>query len=353
MGVAKAGKALGRGLIDSNPVTKAISSTLGALGITHVRNARGESLSVLKKAIARGDWDTVRRKASSSKWKKVQGIAQEALRTGATDYQKSKAGYYAKKGGPWPSSSGPAQGAGSGSSQGTSRWDGATPVSRSAQSAGRKPSAKAKAKKAATKAAPRAPRPCMYGPRDENGYCPRKPSAAAQRGAQTLAGGVSTAGGGRPCKYGPRGEDGYCPKKPAATTTDRALDAARRRAIAAGGSAAAAGAKYITKFLSNGTAIRVLARAALVPAAGLAAYAITRKLMQLRYRTYDELKAAAAVAYKQARREAGEDAAAGIFLPPEIGDQLAAYYRARLRLLNAHEAAGDPISGMVNLTFED
>lgn len=347
---------LGKTLVNSNPVSRTIAGTLSALGIGHQRNARGESLSKLKKAIARGDWETVRQKASSSKWKKVQGIAQEALKSGAQDYQKVKAQYYAKKGGPWQGSSGPAPSAGSGASPAPSRWGGETPVSRSVQSAGRKPSGKAKAKKATagSRPTPRPPRPCMYGPRDENGYCPRKPSAAAQRGAQTLAGGVSTArGGGRPCKYGPRDENGYCPKKPAATYTDRALDSARRRAVAAGGSAAAAGAKYITKFLSNGTAIRVLARAALVPAAGLAAYAITRKLMQLRYRTYDELKAAAAIAYKQARRDAGEDAAAGIFLPPEIGDNLANYYRSRLRLLNAHEAAGDPISGMVNLTFED
>jgi len=46
-------------------------------------------------------------------------------------------------------------------------------------------------------------RPCKYGPRGADGYCPKKPTSA---------------GGGRPCKYGPRGADGYCPKKPRSTS---------------------------------------------------------------------------------------------------------------------------------------
>lgn len=43
-------------------------------------------------------------------------------------------------------------------------------------------------------------RPCKYGPRDEDGYCPKKPKAPKKAK--------------KPCKYGPRDAQGYCPKKP-------------------------------------------------------------------------------------------------------------------------------------------
>jgi len=44
-------------------------------------------------------------------------------------------------------------------------------------------------------------KPCKYGPRDSDGYCPKAPKKA------------KTAAKKKPCKYGPRDEDGYCPKK--------------------------------------------------------------------------------------------------------------------------------------------
>lgn len=45
-------------------------------------------------------------------------------------------------------------------------------------------------------------RACKYGPRDEDGKCPKKPKAAKKARAK------------KACKYGPRDSDGYCPKKP-------------------------------------------------------------------------------------------------------------------------------------------
>lgn len=48
-------------------------------------------------------------------------------------------------------------------------------------------------------------RPCKYGPRDDAGYCPKKPAGARSTSK-------------RPCKYGPRDAAGYCPKKPSSNS---------------------------------------------------------------------------------------------------------------------------------------
>lgn len=53
--------------------------------------------------------------------------------------------------------------------------------------------------------AKKAKKPCAYGPRDEDGKCPKKPKAAKKTRAKKAK---------PPCKYGPRDEDGRCPKKP-------------------------------------------------------------------------------------------------------------------------------------------
>lgn len=325
---------LGKTLVNSNPVSRTISGTLSALGIGHTRNARGENLTKLKKAIARGDVAEIQRRAANSKWAKIRGIAAQALNLGTTDYQAAKTAYNYAKGKPqWPASSGAAGGAAPNNSPETWTW---TPP-------------------ASAPAAPRPKPPCAYGPRDpQTGYCPKRPRATSSGQSTTGSGIASQPRASRPCAYGPRDpQTGLCPKRPRRATTTTAVERARDRAITAGGTAAANAAKSILKTVGAGQVVRVIAKASLVGLAGVAAYALTRKLMELRYRTYPELKAAAAIAYKQARREQGEDAAAGIFLPKEVGDQLAAYFRSRLRLLAAHEAAGDPISGMVNLTFED
>jgi hypothetical protein len=49
-------------------------------------------------------------------------------------------------------------------------------------------------------------RPCKYGPRDADGYCPKKPKA-------TRSSSTTKTASKRPCKYGPRDADGRCPKK--------------------------------------------------------------------------------------------------------------------------------------------
>lgn len=66
-----------------------------------------------------------------------------------------------------------------------------------------KASSSRKAKSSASKsrgATAASSRPCKYGPRGEDGYCPKKPKAAKKPK--------------KPCKYGPRDAQGYCPKKP-------------------------------------------------------------------------------------------------------------------------------------------
>lgn len=60
-------------------------------------------------------------------------------------------------------------------------------------------------------------RACKYGPRDEEGRCPKKPKASA--GSKSSK---RTAKAKPPCKYGPRDAEGHCPKKPKTARKDRA-----------------------------------------------------------------------------------------------------------------------------------
>lgn len=61
-------------------------------------------------------------------------------------------------------------------------------------------------------------RPCKYGPRDEEGHCPKKPKATSSRSATSTKRGAKAK---PPCKYGPRDADGHCPKKPKAPKKER------------------------------------------------------------------------------------------------------------------------------------
>lgn len=54
-------------------------------------------------------------------------------------------------------------------------------------------------------------RPCKYGPRDDEGKCPKKPKSTNSTGSK------SSARTKPPCKYGPRDANGLCPKKPKST----------------------------------------------------------------------------------------------------------------------------------------
>lgn len=104
--VRRAGKrvamAAGRaalGVFKSSPLGRAasaLSSVFGG-GIDH----RKASLKALRKAAARGDLQTILRKASQSKYAKVRGIASAILaQKGQTDYRSAQAAYQASKGQP-------------------------------------------------------------------------------------------------------------------------------------------------------------------------------------------------------------------------------------------------------------
>lgn len=63
-------------------------------------------------------------------------------------------------------------------------------------------------------------RPCKYGPRDEDGRCPKKPST--KRSTSSSSGSKSSSKPSKkPCKYGPRTADGLCPKKPKAAKKEK------------------------------------------------------------------------------------------------------------------------------------
>jgi len=109
--------------------------------------------------------------------------------------------------------------------------------------------------------------------------------------------------------------------------------------------------RAVLKTVGPGQVLSVVAKASLVGLAGLAAYYLTSKLQKLRYKTYDELRYEAANAYRQARQQVAAEQGRG--LTPAESAQLSQYFKARMSLLDAHEAAGHRVSGLVNLTFED
>lgn len=149
---------------------------------------------------------------------------------------------------------------------------------------------------------PRPPKPCAYGPRGEDGYCPPKPAR-----------GRSSSGGGRaprpkpPCKYGPRDEQGYCPPRPQAEYGSSAAygGGRRRRAsaferglatgvgnvakagvagtVAAAGAARAASTPLSAVFKGGAKAVALnAAKLTGIGLAGLAAYEATRRILLAR-----------------------------------------------------------------------
>lgn len=322
----KAGGAGVKTLVESNPVTKAISGTLSALGIGGQHNRRGEAISRLKSAISRGDWAYVQKAATGAKYGRKRAIAQAALELGTTDPEAARQRFLAKKaaGAEWPSSNGPVPFVAS-SSKPVSRVPSPSPTpSRSARAA-------PKPTRSRAPRAPAAPRPCAYGARGPDGRCPKAP-----------------------CKYGARGPDGRCPGRPSAapqTFASKATRDAVNRAVTAGGTAAAAAARAVLKTVGPGVVVSTIAKASLVGAAGLAAYALTSYLQRARFKTYADLKKEVADAYRHARQQAAE--AAGRPLTREELAQFTAYYRSRRALLDQAEAAGVSLRNIRNLTFED
>lgn len=185
---------------------------------------------------------------------------------------------------------------------------------------------------------------CKYGMRDAvSGRCPPRPTASSGNTARQFAGTSK-----RPCAYGPRGADGYCPKKPRST---RASTRARNKAITEGGRLAERGVKEAVRALGGpAAAAAFVAQAGLLVAAGLAAYYITKKLRTLRYRTWDEVRYQAAQEYRAARQKLATDAGRG--LTPQENAQLSQWFKARLANADRYEAEGKKPSGVMNLIFD-
>lgn len=325
---AHIGKALGS-------AAKGLAKSAG-LGFLFGKDHRAESLKSLRKAIRSGDVATVMRKASQSKYKRVQGIAQAAL-AGAGGFDQSKAAYQAanvaRKAATWGASAGTAAVAGLFSQPGRQ------PVSLPATSA---PSA------------PRALRPCAYGPRGTDGYCPPKPT----RSQSTRA--TSEPRPSRPCAYGPRGADGLCPKRPRSAGAVAVNSTAYSRGVAAAQreleSSARAGATRAVKagVSAAGGAAAVggfILKASLVGAAGVAAYWLTSQLMKARFKTWAELHNEVANQYRAARQNAA--AAAGRGLTPEENSQFSQWYKQKASELRQREAAGESLRSAANLTFKE
>lgn len=173
---------------------------------------------------------------------------------------------------------------------------------------------------------PRSKPPCKYGPRDENGYCPKKPPSGSGARTASMSSGRSRAA----CKYGPRGPDGLCPKKPKTQAqVTRQIKGVTKVAetyipefIASGGVAAAKGAG---KAVLSGSSIGTVAKGGLAAGvgaigtsvaaaalAGVAAYYgttwILEQLAQKRLANTPEYrKFEAANAYRAARNQAARE----------------------------------------------
>jgi len=209
--------------------------------------------------------------------------------------------------------------------------------------------------------------PCKYGPRDRDGYCPKKPKAAKKAK--------------KPCKYGPRDADGYCPKKPSrydggeeyqapgrrepdrvkitprrgagtaeklatkvaeqvATSTLRRLATKAQRnpeqATAAAGAATAVARSSVKKALASGVGRAALGGIAL---AGIASYAATTYILQRRARNKEEREQQAyeaALAYRESRAAAARQK--GAPLTPAENRSLGTEFRATLRRLGISTA---------------
>lgn len=203
--------------------------------------------------------------------------------------------------------------------------------------------------------APRAPRPkppCAYGPRGADGYCPKKPKKVV-----TDAQGFVVQGGraAKPCAYGPRGADGYCPKKPRATRATRAETAARKKVETAVATGLQKGAQYIYKNFGVLGPLKVLAKASLVGAAGIGAYALTKKLLTLRPKTWQDAKNALAQATVAARAEVRKAMPYLDWEDPAVNAQHMAqfneYFRERKGILDRLEAIGAKPN--LGYTFDD
>jgi len=200
-------------------------------------------------------------------------------------------------------------------------------------------------------AATRAPHVCKYGPRDEQGRCPKKPPLGRQS-RRASAGGATS----RPCKYGERDADGRCPPRSSrygSAAARRAQSRAERAvtsAITRGARRLATPANSAALASAGGAALRFAAKASLVGAAGFAAYWLTTQAMKLRYRTYQDLRNETADLYRLARRETAQREGRG--LTPAESASLSQWFKSKTAEINANERAGRPITSKI-FTFKE
>lgn len=178
--------------------------------------------------------------------------------------------------------------------------------------------------------ASRSARPCAYGPRGADGYCPKRPANSTSTRTPRAPAAPRPK---PPCRYGPRGEDGYCPKKP---PTNRTATRARRQAeqlvertvVTATKKAVPVVAQYGPQVAS------FIAKTGLVLAAGYAAYWITTQLQRFRNATVADLRYELANQYRTARRAFA--AHYGRNLTPAEQADLATWYKRKDAELRAY-----------------
>lgn len=225
---------------------------------------------------------------------------------------------------------------------------------------------------------PAAPRPCAYGPRVD-GFCPKKPKAAPVSG--TGSGTSRPAAAKRPCAYGPRDPvtnlcpkkqssaqylagkpkppctygprvNGLCPKKPKA---NKALTAAQKRAETAVATGITKGAQYVYKNFGPLGTLTLISQAALVGAAGVGAYFLTKKLATLRPKNWQDARyelSKATLAARKAMRESRPDLD---WNDPKTNaaemKPFDDYFKQRLDIINKSEAMG--VEPHLEFIFDD
>lgn len=160
-------------------------------------------------------------------------------------------------------------------------------------------------------------KPCTFGPRGADGYCPKKPPAASSFGT---AGGLLS---GSPVK-----------RRQANTALEHLAKGGTAAAIAAGGATARSIAGAIAARTAGSAAAAAGLTASLLAAAGLAAYLVTKKILEARAAGRED-RAQNAFELAQAYRKARVEAEAKLKRPlnPRELDDFSRLFKAKLKEL--------------------
>lgn len=187
---------------------------------------------------------------------------------------------------------------------------------------------------------------CKSGPRDADGYCPKPSRKAESGGADPLRPFADAPKKKRDCKYGAR-VDGYCPPKPKserARKETKAERAAKRKLETAVTGAVTKSARYVYKNLGALGTVKLLAKASLIGAAGVAAYALTKKLLTITAKNWDDMRYELSAAVARARTEARKQNPQVDWDDPLQAEQVMApfnqYYKERRAIMDKSEAMG-------------